>query len=98
MSQFMSQIGDWWTPAKEGVVSDEDILTVDELTEQLQSEMETASKEAEAPTASELTKASRPNIWKFLKHVPLEEIQISRIMASLANATYYLPRIQVPET
>ena len=40
MTQFISQIGDWWTPAKGGVAADDDTLTVEELTDQLQKEME----------------------------------------------------------
>ena len=100
MSQLMTQIGDWWTPTSNDVVDEGDILTVDELADQLQSEMQNVSKTemAEAVLKDVGKTAARPNIWKFLKPVPLEDIQNSRIMASLANVSYYLQRLQVRHT
>eukprot|EP00210_Caulerpa_lentillifera_P006204 g5928.t1 len=90
--QFVSQIGEWWTPTKE-TTEDDDELTMEEMTQQLQTELENSAVELNEESVSELAKASRPNIWKFLQPVPTNEVQESRFMASLSHASYYLSRL-----
>lgn len=70
-----------------------EILTVDELTEQLQAELEETKQQVSKDKDS--TKSLKRNIWKFLKPVPAEEIHTSRVMSLLSNASYYIHRLQV---
>lgn len=89
--QFVSQIGEWWTPSKDAIEDQE--LTMEEMSQQLQTELENSAVELNDESVSELAKASRPNIWKFLQPVPSAVVQESRFMASLSHASYYLSRL-----
>lgn len=50
----------------------------------------------ESESGLELSKASWPNIWKFLQPVSFEEVQKSRFMASLSHVSYCLSKITNP--